>query len=314
MKSALRILVGVAVFLGVSGLMLLLKNQELARYIAPIAFGLVFMALFRTRLFSHTKKPTIKNKIPTPTPTVEPILDTRSEAEKAFMANPVTRSLRAIIEAKSEERPRLGPELGGKEVFQIIFNAMSAHGTRRVHVESMLCMLGALAGYSCQASVRADCIARGLPENGLFIRFTGADGTDYFFGDSINKPMAETEYSVWGLTAAAAQAAGCDPLPDIGDIFTHTVTALAGTGFGIPRVPEQNRAVDLPITYLKDLWPVIHPTTLWFCLKPSDWPILYGVAIQEAINLTKTVIDPRMAFTIVMESAIPMSKVNIKLV
>ncbi|WP_338525625.1 hypothetical protein NUH87_08710 [Pseudomonas batumici] len=315
MKSALRILVGVAVFGGFACLTTLANGQVFTYYIAPIATALVFVALSRTPLFSRAKTPPIKNKPPTQAAAVAqtPAPRDAAEAEKAFMANPASRSLRAMIEAKSEESPRLGPGLGGKEVFQRIFNGMSANGTRRVHVESLLCMLGALAGYSCQASVRADCVARGLPENGLFARLTGADGTDYFFGDHLNKPMSETEYSVWGLTAAAAHTAGCDPLPDIGDIFTHTVETLGKPGFGIPRVPEQHRASDLPINFLRDVWPVIHPTAKWFCLKPSDWPILYGVAIQEAISLTKTIIDPRMAFIIVMESAIPMSKVNIKL-
>ncbi|KAL0630203.1 hypothetical protein Q9L58_010951, partial [Maublancomyces gigas] len=138
MKSALRILVGVAVFGGFSVLLMLFNNHAFSYYIAPIATGLVFMALSGTRLFSRSKTPTIKNKIPTSLPTVEPILNTWSEAEKAFMANPATTSLRAIIEAKSEENPQLGPSLGGKEVFQRIFNGMSANGTRRVHVESLL--------------------------------------------------------------------------------------------------------------------------------------------------------------------------------
>ncbi|NWA26136.1 hypothetical protein HX870_08605 [Pseudomonas gingeri] len=313
MKSVLRILVGVAVFSGLTCLVVFFNNPVFTHYIAPLTIGLVFMALSMTRLFSRAKKPKVKNKPATQVPAAEPISDTRSETQKAFMAHPATRTLREIIEAKHEENPRLGPALGGKEVYQRIFNGMKANDTRGVHVETLLCILGALAGYACQASVRADAIARGLPENALFMRITSTDGIDYFYGDPLNKPMSETEYSVWGLTAAAAQAAGCDSLPDIGDIFEHTAKNLKGTDFGIPRVPVEHRAAGLPINFLKAFWPAIHPTAECYCLKPSDWPILYGVAIQEAISQAKTVIDPRMAFIIVMETAIPMSKVNIEL-
>lgn len=201
--------------------------------------------------------------------------------------------------------------MGGKEVFQRIFNGLK--DDKGVYVESLLCILGALAGYSCQASVRAECIERGLQGNSLFSVMGGADGTQYFCGDALNKPLAEMQYSVWGLAGAAAKEAGCETLPDLRDMFMHTVNTISGPGFGIPRVGEEHRASDVPVNYLREIWPVIHPVAKWFCLKPSDWPILYGVAIQEAIALTKTIVDPHTALTIVMESAIPMSKVNIGL-
>jgi hypothetical protein len=48
-----------------------------------------------------------------------------------------------------------------------------------------------------------------------------------------------------------------------------------------------------------------------FCPNPVDWPILYSLAIQEAVYAGKGVIDPVIAFRIVIESAIPMSKVDL---
>jgi hypothetical protein len=48
-----------------------------------------------------------------------------------------------------------------------------------------------------------------------------------------------------------------------------------------------------------------------FCPNPVDWPILYSLAIQEAIYAGKEAIEPGLAFRIVMESAIPMSKVDL---
>jgi hypothetical protein len=42
-----------------------------------------------------------------------------------------------------------------------------------------------------------------------------------------------------------------------------------------------------------------------------DWPILYSFAIQEAIYAGTESINPELAFRIAMESAIPMSKVDL---
>ncbi|WP_157199276.1 hypothetical protein [Methylomonas koyamae] len=47
------------------------------------------------------------------------------------------------------------------------------------------------------------------------------------------------------------------------------------------------------------------------CPHPAHWPILFGLAIQEAIHSGKSVIDPCIALKIVMESAIAMSKVDL---
>jgi hypothetical protein len=59
------------------------------------------------------------------------------------------------------------------------------------------------------------------------------------------------------------------------------------------------------------LWPQLFPLAQKFCDKPSDWPILFGVAIQEIIFASKDLIDPDLALRIVMESAVPMSKIYV---
>jgi hypothetical protein len=46
-----------------------------------------------------------------------------------------------------------------------------------------------------------------------------------------------------------------------------------------------------------------------FCPAP-EWPILFGLAIQHAIIDSKNIVAPLLALSIVMESAIPMSKVD----
>jgi hypothetical protein len=180
-----------------------------------------------------------------------------------------------------------------------------------VHYESLLCMLGSLAGYSCQANLRAQALEKGLAETAPFIKIGPVNGKMYFFGDPLNQVLAEAQYSVWGLAAGAAQHNGCKNLPDLQGIFAHVTESVGTEAFGIPRLPGGRVASDLPINYLKALWPVIFPTVKMFCRQPSEWPFLFGLAIQQALDMGKDVLPNEEALQIVMECAIPMSKVDL---
>jgi hypothetical protein len=200
-------------------------------------------------------------------------------------------------------------QLGGKEVFGRIVDRMK--DSRGIHVESLLACLGALAGYACQASIRARSLLPGAKSPGMqLVIAQGADGRQYFFGDALNAPLAESRLSLWSLTAGAVQKLG-KPLPDITGIFEHVASTVGGPEFGIPRVPEAHRPADLPINYLKTMWPVILPIAKPYCTEPSELPVVLGLAIEQAIVMGRTVIDPTLAARIVMECAVPMSKVDL---
>jgi hypothetical protein len=224
-------------------------------------------------------------------------------------SDPATASLLRAIEERRREDPLIGAKLGAKEINQRLINAMK--GEKGVHVESFLCALGSLAGYACQANLRAQSLEKGLPQTSEFIVVETKDGAKYFFGDPLNAALAESQHSVWSLAAGAAQHNGASTLPDVAEIFKHVTESVGGEAFGVPRVPEAHRAGDAPINYLKVLWPKLLPVVKQFCAKSGEWPVLYGLAIQEAIDMSKSVIAPEIAVSLVMESAIPMSKVDL---
>jgi len=223
--------------------------------------------------------------------------------------SPASEALIRTIREKTKEDPLIGAKLGSKEIFQRLVDAMK--DSKGVHIESLLCALGALAGYSCQANLRAQALAKGMPETAPFQTVGTTNGKQYFFGDPLNNALAGSQHSVWGLAGGAAQHAGANELPDVNEIFQHTSSVLGSDQFGIPRVPENHKPSDTPINFLIGIWPTLFPTVKLFCPNPVDWPILYSLAIQEAIYAGKGAIDPAMAFRIVMESAIPMSKVDL---
>lgn len=227
----------------------------------------------------------------------------------AQQSSPAEDALLRQIAERSKTDPLIGAKIGSKEVTQRLLKAMKSE--RGVHIESLLCALGSLAGYSCQAAVRAQAQTRGMPESKALTRVETKDGQIYFFGDNLNKPLAESKYSVWGISAGGAQGAGCSKLLDIKEIFQHTSTAVGTPSFGVPRVPESHKPQDLPINYVRVLWPRLKPIIEKFCPDPEHWPVLLSLSVQEAIEMGKSVLDPCIALQIVMESAAPMSKVNL---
>lgn len=211
--------------------------------------------------------------------------------------------------AEKSEDPLFAVKKGGKEVAAKLFAAMS--GERGIHLESLLCALGAIAGYSCQVSVREEFVhQQGRLEKEVFIVVNSKqNGVNYFFGDLLNKPLAESKYSVWSLSSGASQKVGLQKLIDLHDIFRHVTETLGQSSFGVPRVPNEHKAKELPISYVQFLWPQLFPLAQHYCKKPSDWPVLFGVAVQEILFASKGLIEPDLALQIVMESAVPMSKI-----
>lgn len=218
-------------------------------------------------------------------------------------------SLLQRIEERSGEDPLIGAKIGGKEVAQRMMAAMETE--RGIHIESILGALGGLAGYSCQASVRAQARSQGLGETAHLVRVEATDGRVYFFGDALNGPLAESQYSVWSLAAGGAQAAGCADIPDPAEVFAHVAGTVGSPEFGLPRMPSGHSMHDTPLNYVEDFWPQLFPMISRFCPDPAHWPILLGLAIQDIMSQGGDVIDPCDALKIVMESAVPMSKIDL---
>jgi hypothetical protein len=196
---------------------------------------------------------------------------------------------------------------GGEYVLDRVIHAMQDE--KGIHAESLLTCLGALAGYACQVYVRqAGSLPGSDPRNFALTMVETRDGSKYCSGDALNRPLAESAYSVWELMCGAVQKAG-QPPPDLAEIFKHVAGTLGGSEFGVPRIPEGNRPRHLPIVYLKDLWPQISPIAWRFCSKPLQLPMVFGIAAHRAIEQMKDVLDPALGARMAMECAVAMSKV-----
>lgn len=216
--------------------------------------------------------------------------------------------LRGIEEFKKSD-PLIGAKVAGREICQRLINALKTE--EGVHIESLLCALGSLAGYSCQAQLRALSIKNGEHEESRLVIIKTENNEKYFFGDSLNQALAESDHSIWNLAAGGAQQAGCNHLPDVIEIFRHVSKVVGSKDFGILRLPVEHQPHHKPIEYLTAFWQNVLPILTDFCQQSSEWHIAFGIEIQKIILQGKSVLDPCTCLKIVMESAIQMSKVDL---
>jgi len=102
------------------------------------------------------------------------LLGSKPREKKETRTDPKTAALINAIRERSKEDPLVGAKLGGKEIFQRLLEGMK--DSKGVHIESLLCALGSLAGYACQANLRAQAFAKGMRETAAFQTVETSDG------------------------------------------------------------------------------------------------------------------------------------------
>lgn len=209
------------------------------------------------------------------------------------------RSVRESLHRQALERSRHDPlqhaKAGSRELARIVREQLAARGDARP--ESLLCALGALAGFACQVSARTNAYAHGMPERDLL-------------SEDLHLLLFGMEYSVCGLVAGAARHGGCDCYPEPAEIWAHVGKSIGSEAFGVPRLPSQHAARELPADYLRMFWPQLKPVVARFCSNPAHWPVMCALAVQHAIDHTQGKLESCMAMRVALESALPMARLH----
>lgn len=215
----------------------------------------------------------------------------------------------AAIENARINDPMAPLRIGAEELVQRLLVSMKSE--RGVHIESVLGIVGSLAGFCCIDSTfrQAAALGRNTRDCGI-IDLETSDGNRYFLGDPINKLLAGTELSLWALVAGMVNHLGSDDYPNVAEIAQHVAATLGGPDFGRPRVAKQHQPSDLPINYVRDLWPLVLPSIEHRAPALKERVILFGFAAQNVIQMGKELIPPAIAGKLVMECAVPMSRLD----
>lgn len=187
---------------------------------------------------------------------------------------------------------------------------------RGVHIESLLVVIGSLAGF---------CALHAVAHKGLPVAAAqGADGKTYFFGDSINGFLfgdGGTPLNIWSLIAAPARRDGRgDHLPDVREIARHVAQTVGGPDFGQVRAPKGHEPRLQPLETLRLLWPRTrevlgftgHAGAQGKALEVEHWPAICAVVAQQYIDMGKAQFDVALAAGLAMEAATITAKVDLR--
>jgi len=141
-----------------------------------------------------------------------------------------------------------------------------------------------------------------------FTTVIASDGTSFFESDALTPLLAGGPLSIWTFVGRTVEKLGA-PVPELDGILRHLAETIGTSAFGVPRAPAGHQPRHPPIVYLKQLWPQILPIAQPFCRRPAQLPVLFGIALQRAIEHTRSVLDPSLGASIAMESAAAMSRV-----
>jgi hypothetical protein len=223
----------------------------------------------------------------------------------------------AVVAAKDIDVPpaqqRPSPEVQAAVSIAEIFVDRYRDDDGATNFADVFNALGALAGFGCQMAIREGFIKSGaITEQKAFIIVQTKDGGRYYFGDFLNAPLLGngSAISVWSLIAEGAQRAGATALPDIREIADNDAKTVGTRDFGIPRVPERYRSAELPIDIVKKNWPAMQARLQREEIDPRFWGWTFALAAQHLMVDNRDRVDPAMAAKIVMEAAIPMSKID----
>jgi hypothetical protein len=181
---------------------------------------------------------------------------------------------------------------------------------KRVRVPEILNALGACAGFAAQVAVWRELILPAKRNPGDFLVFaTTKSGEIFFLGEPINQFLfATTPERLSFLSLAGVALSNASELPDIADLVRHVAGSLGSKDFGRPRVPPSVSLSELPRAALGRTWG--KAAHILRENRPAEWPALLGAAAYNITDANRQALAPPLALKILLEAAVPMSKLN----
>ena len=204
-------------------------------------------------------------------------------------------------------------EAVGRSIAAVLMAQQIRQGGR-IHAETILSGIGALAGFAAQMSIRKGVIEpQHMDPSSVLTEIVTKNGEKYYFGDLLNLILFENvdrpPYSVWAYLLDVVPQPERLLLPDPGEILGHAARTIGTLRFGVPRLPAEHRPQILPRVALQQHWHVVQHE-LGASRAPSEWPYDLAFAAQWQMLTSRDRLTLPLAARIVMEAAVPMSKVD----
>ena len=237
----------------------------------------------------------------------------KEEPQAANVDRPFAAALQDVL--KGESDPTVAARLAGREIATRLFKVLQSE--RGVRIETALGMLGSLAGVSAPIAM-----AKGLANGSLkmqapevvVLELKGGGGA--MTGDYINRKILEAErvgphmLSVWGMAAGQAEQLGAAVTLDRMELVRRVISQIGEAEFGHLDLPEAHHPGDSVGSMASSLFPAFEPLLDQFGIAPEHGFLPFSFAIQDVMQDGQGVLAPDMALKIVMECAVPASKMD----
>lgn len=125
-----------------------------------------------------------------------------------------------------------------------------------------------LAGCACHEAVKA--------EGGTFAMVKTTNGQTFYMGDDVNKYLLEDRLSVISFISAVGEGA-------IDNVLSYVIAFVSS--LGDPNLSVCDMTADSVYRMVKECWDGIYATmTTRICKAPSEWPVLYGIVLQNIMR------------------------------
>ncbi len=175
-------------------------------------------------------------------------------------------------------------------------------------IELLLYISSLIAGCACQMAAMAD-------DPGAILTLRVKGGETYYAGDAILQKLFGEQYSPWSIVGGGMKQIGQEQVFrgfDIQDCIKYSMETMGSDKFGVIRMPDQYRPEVLSKESITELWNSCTDHLRRIIPSVSEWPGCYGVMLQKAIVSAGDIIKPDVALTIIAESMLYASKLELR--
>jgi hypothetical protein len=183
-----------------------------------------------------------------------------------------------------------------------------------IHSETILTELGALAGFAAQMSIRKSVIEpQGLDPGTVLIEAVTKSDEKFYFSDLLNLILFENEkppYSIWTYLTDEFPEEVRLRLPEVAEIVGRAARTIGQHSFGVPHLPAAHMPRKMPRAALNEHWSLVQQELVLSNRGPSEWPYDLAFAARWQMITSANVLPLPLAVALVMEAAVPMSKID----
>jgi hypothetical protein len=176
---------------------------------------------------------------------------------------------------------------------------------------TVLTIIGALAGYAAQRAIWEGVVVAGaMSATDIFEMRQTESGEKFYFCTETDKLIGSLDpryLSIWKIITGNTRTTTGEH-PEVTELLAHCAASVGTTDFGLPRLPDGRTSNVLPRDAVNRLWAKARLQLAK--TEPTLWPMNMAVAARTLIVAAQRAIPLAVGVKIVMEAAVPMSRID----